>query len=141
MKSAAIYYQLTVALARAQRADYNEIPEDEARELDYIKETVSDMLARLVAPKPDEQFISPQDDRPEGWMTVVEYMAEKRHGQLEFMSDVAAETSYYGVKASRLAKHAGITPVSVTKPPIFADDDHFTTVKAYPFYILELAIG
>jgi hypothetical protein len=140
MKSAHIYHHLLVALARAQRADVVDTAEEEIDQLTYIKETVNDMLARLVMHRAFDvaSVTSPVADRPEGWLTVLEWLAKNEIQRLTEIDDLLTETSRIGIKCSRLCKDLGIMPHSVQAPTCFADEaDHFVTIYCYPPAVID----
>ena len=74
--------------------------------------------------------------RPDGFYTVLEWLVKHSPETLDLMEDLAIETSGYGIRASRMCKAEGLIPVVLDKPAVFADDDHFETVKAYPEHVL-----
>ena len=134
-----ILHSLSFALSRHNAGNVND-----AREFmrivivdagNYLKENTE----RRNADK-WEDYRSEESGRPEHYLTVLEYLVTYSPETLDLMDDLAIETSAYGIKASRKCKEEGITPYSVPKPAIFADDDHFETVKAYPFHILYAVI-
>lgn len=143
MKSQNIYYQLTIALARAMQADRMGSDDEESIHLNFIKAEVEDMLARLVLRGAFDVagVISPVADRPEGWLTVLEWLAENELELLMSHDDLAVETSRLGIKCSRLLRAAGESPWSVPAPKVFADEaDHFVTVYTYPPEIIKTVV-
>jgi hypothetical protein len=140
MKSQHIYYQLTVDLARAQRADLVDDTADEIARLTFIKSEVEDMLARLVLRGTFDvaSVISPVADRPEGWLTVLEWLAENDFERLMELDDLLVETSRIGIKCSRMCKLLSVMPHSVPAPTCFAEEaDHFVTVYCYPPAVID----
>jgi hypothetical protein len=130
-------YTVAWHLARATKAALDGDTKECHADLYTISEMIEAYRNVVGANSPKVCPYTSEGKRPDGWMTVVEYLAKYHLEDLTYMSDLAVETSGYGVKASRMAKQQGVTPALVSKPPCFADDDHFETVKAYPEYILD----
>ena len=103
---------------------------------DYLKMT--DQPKRTVS-----HYTSPKGNRPEGWFTVMEYIAAHRPDLLDMWDDVAVESSHYGIKASRLMRERGEKPVHVDAPECFSEEhrDHFQYVYTYPLAVLKRVVG